>query len=220
MPLNLTPIEARIMGVLIEKHLSTPDYYPMTLNALVNACNQKTNRNPVMSLDGPAVQDAVDALRQRRLAWQVMTQGSRAPKYEYHLDDVAAFNDRQIAILCELLLRGEQTPGELRAHTARLTDFPAVAAVERALQTLIDHEKGPFTARLERRPGHKESRYRHLLGPPATLQVEEPEAADQQAGGRKSGCDRLTQLESRVEELQTQLTGLAIAFEAFKQQFE
>jgi uncharacterized protein YceH (UPF0502 family) len=224
MTLKLTPTTERVLGALIEKQMSTPDTYPLTLNALVNACNQKTNRDPVLGLDVETVQTAVDALRQQRLVWQVMTQGSRVPKYEVHLDDVAIFNDRQLAILCELLLRGQQTPGELRTHTARLTDFPAVAAVERALQTLSDHDNGPFVVKLPRQPGHKENRYRHLLGSEeAPLADKPPEALSTNGrtrGKHGSGCDRLTEVASRLDALQAQVDDLARALTEFKAQFE
>ena len=121
----LTPVEARILGVLIEKQMSTPDYYPMTLNAVVTACNQKTNRAPVMDLDEPEVREGLDRLRQRRLVWQVKTQGSRVPKYEHNMGAAAEFSERELGLLCELLLRGPQTPGELRARSSRLVEFHA-----------------------------------------------------------------------------------------------
>ena len=111
------------MGVLIEKQLATPEYYPLTLNALVNACNQKSNRDPVMNIDDATVVSALDSLRRHHLVWQIVTHGSRTPKYEHNMKDVAAFSESQIAVLCELMLRGPQTVGELRTRASRLTEF-------------------------------------------------------------------------------------------------
>ncbi len=165
MEFNLNPVEIRILGSLIEKQMTTPDTYPLTLNSLVNACNQKSNREPVMELDAETVERALDRLRADQLVWQVKTQGSRALKYEHNMHKVADFSTRQLSVLCMLLLRGPQTAGELRSRTARMTEFNALQAVEHTLQKLADHENGSFVVKLSRRPGHKESRYIHLFSP-------------------------------------------------------
>lgn len=208
----LTPVEARILGVLIEKQMSTPDYYPLTLNAVVTACNQKTNRAPVMDLDETEVSDGLDRLRQRRLVWQVKTQGSRVPKYEHNMESAAEFSERELGLLCELLLRGPQTPGELRARSSRLVEFHGLPAVEHTLRKLSTHEKGPFAVELPREPGRKERRFHHLLGdgdptaPPAAPPVpgdDEPRPADRE---RIDGIERrLEAVEAALETLQKAL---------------
>ncbi len=211
----LNPVEIRILGVLIEKQMSTPDYYPMTLNALINACNQKTNRDPVMNLDETAVEKALDSLRRQRLVWQVKTQGSRALKYEHNIKAIVEFSDNEIGILCVLLLRGPQTGGELRSRTARLTEFPGLFAVEHTLQKLINHEKGPFAIQLPRAPGQKENRYAHLFSEEDYSQdtfefSSMPEVKD----------DRIEILEKKVDELNDELNDLREQFFEFKKQFE
>lgn len=222
MPYDLTPIEARILGALIEKALSTPDYYPLTRNALINACNQKSNRDPVMALDEGAVETALDRLRHQHLVWQVKTHGSRALKYEHNMKDVAEFTQTEVAILCELLLRGPQTPGELRSRTARLmADAPGLAAVERALEKLAAHEKGPFVLERPRRPGQKENRFVHLF-----CKVDGEEEAFESAAPSAElpdilvEKDRISQLEERIAALESALAEMKTAFDAFREQFE
>jgi uncharacterized protein len=221
MEIALNPIEARILGALIEKQMSTPDYYPLTLNTLVSACNQKTNRDPVMNLDQAAVTGGLDSLRRQRLVWQVKTQGSRSPKYEHNLKDVAEFSSSELGILCELLLRGPQTAGELRVRSARLVEFGGLAAVEHTLQKLITHGKGPFAVELPRRPGHKENRFTHLfcaLDLPAELS--EPSPAAPPEGGAAAETDRIAALEKTVADLQRALAEVRAQFLEFKQKFE
>lgn len=225
MDINLTPIEARILGALIEKEMTTPDYYPLTLNALVNACNQKTNREPVMELNDATVEESLVPLRNQRLAFQVKSHGSRSLKYKHNLEQVFNFNPREKALLCLLLLRGPQTLGELRTRSARMAEFPTISAVEAAVQKLIDIEGGPFVTQLPRRPGQKESRYAHLLGEEKPAE----EAADtgsvvpvppQEEPMEAPADDRLEVLEQRVEALTAELTDLREAFARFKRQFE
>lgn len=219
---DLTPIEARVLGALIEKAMSTPDYYPLTLKALINACNQKSNRDPVMVLDENAVETALDRLRHQHLVWQVKTHGSRALKYEHNMKDVAEFTKTEVAILCELFLRGPQTPGELRSRTARLLDeAPGLAAVERALEKLAAHEKGPFVLERPRRPGQKENRFVHLF-----CKVDPEEEAFEfvapSAGTPDVPVenDRVAQLAERVASLESELAELKTTFDAFREQFE
>ncbi len=222
MDITLNPIECRILGALIEKQMATPDYYPLTLNALVNACNQKNNRHPVFHLESAEVEPALNSLRQQRLVWQVRTPGSRASKYEHNLHDFADFSRRQLAILCELMLRGPQTPGELRTRASRLIEFQGVREVEYTLTKLAEHEKGPFVTRLPRRPGHKENRYAHLF---AEVEEEAEAAGDTSlaAGDTQAPAGanaRIAALEEQVRELSGQLDQLREEFRAFKAEFE
>lgn len=222
MDIILNEIEARIVGVLIEKQMATPDYYPLTLNALVNACNQTTNRDPVMHLDEAAVEEALVRLRNDRLVFQVKAQGSRALKYEHNMKDVADFSDRELAIVCILLLRGTQTAGELRSRTGRLAAFHGVAAVEHILQKLAGHEAGPFVRRLDRRPGQKENRYAHTFGKVAEPSGEDaaPRTVIAVASHEGADGDRMALLEKKVDDLAKALEDLKARFYEFKGQFE
>jgi uncharacterized protein len=221
MEISLDAIEARIIGVLIEKQMATPDYYPLTLNALVNACNQKTNREPVMDLAESDVEEALTRLRSQRLVWQVKAQGSRALKYEHNMKDIADFSDRELGILCVLLLRGPQTVGEIRSRTTRLAEFHGLAAVEHTLHKLIDRENGPFVQRIDRRPGQKEDRYRHFFSaaPEASDDMEIPETEPRPLPV-PSELAKVDDLEKKVDGLRRELEGLKERFEEFKRQFE
>lgn len=226
MEFELDPVELRILGVLIEKQMATPDYYPLTLNAMINACNQKTNREPVMNLDETTVQEAVDRLRNQRLVWQIRTHGSRIPKYRHNMEDVAQFSDRELAVLCVLFLRGPQTAGELRQRTVRLAEFHALPAVEHTLQKLAEREDEPFVMQLARRPGQKENRYIHLFANVEdTGAVFDPLESGEEIIPPKTGetipkAGRMDILETRMTELETELNDLKAAFAAFKDQFE
>ena len=158
----LSDVEVRVLGALIEKDITTPDYYPLSLNALVNACNQKNNRDPVMTLDEDAVRAALDSLQLQRLAGPASGADSRVTKYEHRLQEVFNFDRREIAVLCVLLLRGAQTPGELRGRSERMYRFEELEDVHAALDRLSQREP-PLVAVLPRQPGTKESRYMHLL---------------------------------------------------------
>jgi uncharacterized protein YceH (UPF0502 family) len=164
----LTETETRVLGSLIEKDITTPDYYPLSLNALVNACNQKNNRDPVMTLDESTVRDALASLQEKRLAGPVSGADSRVTKFEHRLQEVFNFDRREIAIVCVLLLRGPQTPGELRGRTDRMYHFEALDDIVATLDRLA-HRDPPLAAILPRQPGTKESRYTHLFSgePPA-----------------------------------------------------
>jgi uncharacterized protein len=221
MTYDLNPVEARILGVLIEKQLSTPEYYPLTLNALVNACNQKSNRDPIMSLDEAAVVEALDSLRKQHLVWQIMTHGSRTAKYEHNMKDVAAFSESQLAVLCELMLRGPQTIGELRTRTARLTEVYGFSDVEYTLKKLIADESGPFVVQFSRRPGQKESRYAHLFSQvDASEDTHESSATTLPTRYEDADDRRIDILEKKVEELQAALSDLRDQFLKFKQEIE
>jgi uncharacterized protein YceH (UPF0502 family) len=158
----LTEVEARVLGALIEKEITTPDYYPMSMNALLNACNQKTNRDPVTTLDEDAVRQAIHGLDDAKLAGAVRGIDSRVTKYEHRFSEAFNFGRREVAVLCVLLLRGPQTPGELRGRTDRLLPFDELSDVQSTLQKLIDRDP-PFVKVLPRQPGTKESRYAHLF---------------------------------------------------------
>src|ERR1700747_2978281 len=160
--LNLSETEVRVLGSLIEKDITTPDYYPLSLNALVNACNQKNNRDPVMTLNESAVREALMTLQEKRMAGPAGGADSRVTKYEHRLQEVFNFDRREIAIVCVLLLRGPQTPGELRSRTDRMYHFDALEDVVSTLDRLAQREP-PLAVVLPRQPGTKESRYMHLF---------------------------------------------------------
>src|SRR6202140_5427902 len=162
MDLRLTENEVRVLGSLMEKDITTPEYYPLSLNALVNACNQKSNRDPVMQLDEDAVRSALEGLQQQRMAGPALGADSRVTKYEQRLQEVFNFTRPEIAVLCVLLLRGPQTPGELRGRTERLHRFETLDDVQSALQKLMQRDP-PLAKVLPRQPGTKESRYVHLF---------------------------------------------------------
>ncbi len=206
MKIELTPNEARIIGCLIEKAITTPDQYPLSLNALVNACNQKTNRDPVTALDATAVQQTLDALAKKYLVAE--RAGERVPKYKHRFCNTGfgslELSDQELGIICVLLLRGPQTPGELRTRTARLCKFEDVEEVEATLKRLATREEGPFVARLPREPGKREARYAHLLGHDSHTHVAaSPDAALAEPAGDEH--QRLTDLERIVEDLRQEL---------------
>jgi len=194
-----------VLGVLIEKERATPEYYPLTLNALVNGCNQKSNRDPVMQLDDDAVTRALDTLRLKELVCLIHTAGSRAPKHAHRLGNFFNLSPQEFAVLCLLLLRGPQTAGEMRTRSGRLCAFASPSEVEAVLQGLAARDDGPFVVKLARQPGQSSSRYAHLLcGPvdagaaPATPSVSTPAAAP-------ANDDRLAVLEREVAELRAEL---------------
>src|SRR5215831_2254469 len=162
MQVTLTEVEARVLGALIEKDITTPDYYPLSLNALVNACNQKNNRDPVMALEENTVRDALSTLQEKRLAGPASGADSRVTKFVHRLQEVFNFDRREIAVICVLLLRGPQTPGELRGRTDRMYHFEALEDVVSTVDRLA-HREPPLVAMLPRQPGTKESRYMHLF---------------------------------------------------------
>jgi len=221
MEIQLNDIEARVLGCLIEKELTTPDYYPLTLNSLTAACNQKSNRFPVMSIDDTDAARALDRLRTKHLAREAFLAGSRVPKYEHKATEVWELTPQEIAVLCLLLLRGPQTPGELRNRTGRMFAFQNLDEVEETLHNLKDHGKGIFVVELPRQPGHKENRFMHLLsGEPvieSTPAVLPTEPAMLQV---RAENERIAALEETVQGLQDQLRELETKFESFKKQFE
>lgn len=218
----LTAVEVRVLGALAEKALATPDYYPLSLNALVNACNQKTGREPVMDLSEHEVADALDHLTRRRLAGSTTGAGSRVEKYRHLLEHAFELQRPEVAVLAVLLLRGPQTAGEVRSRTARLHDFDTLEATEAVLTRLAEADE-PLVAVLEKLPGRKEPRVAHTLAGPVTEQPESPGLAVPAAGAMEAARqrgDRLDEVLERVGALETQLRELQEAFDTFKTQFE
>jgi uncharacterized protein YceH (UPF0502 family) len=213
----LSAVEGRVLGALIEKDITTPDYYPLSLNALVNACNQKNNREPVMNLDQDVVSHALSTLQEKRLAGPTSSADSRVTKYEHRSQEVFNFTRAETAIFCVLLLRGPQTLGELRGRTERMHRFEHLDEVQSTLQRLIQREP-PLVTVLARQPGTKESRYAHLLcGEVADAVVawtpaSSPASADD--------ADRVQRLEVEVADLRKEMADLQQQFASFRKQFE
>ncbi len=218
----LTAIETRVLGSLIEKDITTPDYYPLSLNALVNACNQKNNRDPVMTLDESLVRDALATLQEKRLAGPASGADSRVTKFEHRLQEVFNFDRREIAVVCVLLLRGPQTPGELRSRTDRMYHFEALEDVISTLERLAQREP-PLARVLPRQPGTKESRYTHLFSgePPASAEdVYVARAPSPETAGEISLSDRVRTLEDEVSRLRQDLSEVQQQLATFRKQFE
>ena len=211
MPEILNETEARILGALVEKQLTTPEYYPLTLNSLVTACNQKNNREPVMSLTEPEVSNAIEALRDRNLVYVFYGSTSRVPKYKHMLPSVYELEPDETAIVAVLLLRGPQTLGELRERTGRMHEFGNLGEVQETLDRLMRRDE-PLLVRLPVQPGRKEARFAHLLSGEIDVEAiaaSQPTRAEQAA----SASDRITKLEEEVASLKAM-------FEEFKKQFE
>ena len=206
MNIELSPIEARVIGCLIEKQITTPDQYPLSLNALVNACNQKSNRDPVISADEAAIQSTLDHLSRKHLVIEKSGFGSRVPKFQHRFCNTEfgtlKFTPQELAIICELLLRGPQTPGELRTRAARMATFSEVGQVETMLEGLSSRADGPFVVRLPREPGRRESRYAHLFSGSVTIPALTEESTAMAAAAAPS---RLERLEEDVRQLKEEL---------------
>ncbi len=212
MSIELSPLEARVIGCLLEKEITTPEQYPLSLNALVNACNQKSNRDPALELDETAVRQVLDQLIRKYLVSEESGYGSRVAKFRHRFCNTEygtlKFSSQELAIICELLLRGAQTPGELRSRASRLCGLKDVTEVEAALDALARREDGPFVARRPRETGMRESRYVHLLGGEteesgATL---DPAPSAAAAPARDSLEQRVARLEAEVAELRALLS--------------
>ena len=217
---DLNDIEIRVLGSLIEKEMTTPDYYPLTLNALTNACNQKSNRDPVLNLEETDVVRALDALRLKGLAMQAHGEGSRVPKYRHSLSEKLFLEPEELAILCELCLRGPQTVGELRSRADRMRSFEALAQVEEVLQELMERQS-PLAVKLPRQPGRKEHRYAHLLaGEPEMMAGEQAPAPEAATLKVREEYDRIGTLEQEVEALRSEVAELRRLLEEFRAQFE
>jgi len=215
----LNQVEVRVLGSLIEKEITTPEYYPLTLNALINACNQLSNREPVVSFDEKTVARALESLREKKLAWMVTGVG-RVPKYEHRFAEALQLAEQEAAVLCVLMLRGPQTVGEIRGRTGRLYEFKELEEVELTLQALMAAQ-APLVTRLPRQPGTKESRYAHLLS--GEVQVEEREVTprlEQATIEVRQENERLARLESELADVKLELDQLKQQFLDFRKQFE
>src|ERR1700739_556352 len=201
MQLTLTPIEARVLGALIEKEITTPEYYPLSLNALTNACNQKSNRDPVLHIEESQVRKALNHLEYQSLVRSVSSTDSRVTKFEHRLQDAFNFYRPEVAVLCELLLRGPQTPGELRTRASRMHAFDDLESVQSALPRLAKREP-PLVTLLPRQPGTKEARYAHLLGESSPTASSAPPNAEAPRRGSESPPESLSadRVESLAEE--------------------
>ena len=218
MDILLNEVETRVLGALIEKELTTPEYYPLSLNALVNACNQKSNRDPVMNLDEDSVREAMRTLDKKGLAGPADNMLSRVTKYEHRLQEAYNFTRHETAILAELLLRGPQTPGELRTRADRMHKFDDLGIALSTLQRLMKREP-TLVKVLPRQPGTKEARYAHLLSGDVELPPQESAAGAAPTSSAGSG-DRIARLEDQVENLQKEIAELKQQFAAFRKQFE
>jgi len=215
----LTENEARVLGSLVEKDITTPDYYPLTLNALVNACNQKSNREPVMNLNEEMVRQALHSLNEKGLSGTASAADSRVPKFEHRMQEAFNFTRRETAVMCVLMLRGPQTPGELRGRTERMHRFEDLTDVQSTLQKLMTRETEPLVKVLPRQPGTKEARYAHLLSgdkpewdaPPAPIESRTENSAD---------GERLAALEEEVAGLKRDMAELKQELAGFRKQFE
>ncbi|MEN8106796.1 MAG: DUF480 domain-containing protein [Pseudomonadota bacterium] len=211
MDIRLTPYEARVIGCLLEKHRTTPEHYPLSLNALTNACNQKSSRDPVLELEEATVQDTTDALMKKHYVVEKSGFGSRVTKYQHRFCNTEfgalKFSEQELGIVCVLLLRGPQTPGELRTRTERLCKFQDIHEVESTLDQLMQRDDGPFVVKLPREPGKRETRFAHLLG----SEIEMREAAAPVyavSAGHGADSDRMEQLEQIVNQLRDEIATL------------
>lgn len=216
---DLDPFEIRVLGVLAEKEALTPDNYPMSLNAIMNGCNQLSSRDPVMQLSEDVVHDTLQRLMQRKLVNGMSQAGARVVKYEHRMRIKWTLEQDKVAVLTVLMLRGLQTAGEIRARTGRLHEFKSVADVEAALQFLID-KYPPLVARLERAPGTKEPRYGQLLGGEIDVARADSAFGSASAPAVPSSSSRTAQLEQEVAALRSEVDELKAQFAAFRQQFE
>ena len=215
----LNDVEARVLGSLVEKQVTTPEYYPLTLNALTLACNQKNNRNPVTSYDETEVMRALESLREKNLAYVFYGSNSRVPKYKHVMPEVLHLSQPELALMCVLLLRGPQTLGELKDRAARLHEFATLEDVDQTLNELSAKEPEPLVIRLPRQAGQKEARFAHLLcgeiNVEAMAEVEAPRRPS-----RAGESERVSALEQQVDSLRADVTSLQKQFEEFKKQFE
>jgi uncharacterized protein len=221
MEIQLSDVAARVLGALVEKEITTPEYYPLSLNALVNACNQKTNREPVMNLDESEVAAALRSLSELELAGAADTSDSRVRKYEHRLQEVFNFTRPETAVLCVLLLRGAQTPGEIRGRGERLHHFEELSDVQAGLQKLM--QRDPVLVKvLPRQPGTKESRYAHLLCGDVqdSQRGEKRDSVGEISRGLATDAARVARLETELAELKNEVTELKQQLAQFRKQFE
>lgn len=222
MDLILNPAEVRVLGSLVEKQTTTPEYYPLSLNALTHACNQKSSRDPVVAYDEKTVTQALDSLRDKKLVWLFRGVDSRVPKYGHIFPEAFDLNNKEVAVMCVLMLRGPQTVGEVRGRTGPLYSFESLADVEATLEGLIDREEGQnLVMKLPRLMGMKESRYAHILsGPIAVEEIEVALRTESRAGKAQALEERVNSLQEEIIALREELAALKQQFSDFKKQFE
>jgi len=221
--MQLTQTEVRVLGSLIEKQITTPEYYPLTLNALTLACNQKNNRNPVTSLAETEVEQALDSLRDKNLAYVFHGSTSRVPKFKHVMPEIFELTPPQLAVMCALMLSGPQTVGEVRGRATRLYEFESLGEVEETLHALGTRESEPLVTRLPRQPGRKDARFAHLLCGEVNVEQMLEQTAAGNAGHRsprRSDAETVAGLTERVETLSSEVESLRRQFEEFKKQFE
>ena len=215
--------EARVIGSLIEKQVTTPEYYPLTLKALTNACNQTSNRDPVVSYDEKQVARALDSLREKNLAYVFYGSDSRVPKYKQMMSDIFRLTPQELAVMCVLMLRGAQTIGEIRGRTNRLYEFADLAEVEATLESLIARDDPALVARLPRAAGQKEARYAHLLSGEVAVPEQPPQShprVEPVMHEVRAENERVSRLKTEVETLRREVAELRQQFEEFRKQFE
>jgi uncharacterized protein len=215
----LTAIEVRVLGSLIEKQITTPEYYPLTLNSLTLACNQKNNRNPVTALTEAEVEKALDSLREKNLAYVFFGSTSRVPKYK-HVADNLHLSPPELSVLCVLMLSGVQTVGEIRGRAYRLYESSGLEEIEQALHSLSTKDPEPMAIKLPRQPGQKEARFAHLLTGAVQIEELDGEQPVSKQTRRSAEAEKVVSLEHRVEALAGEVESLRLQFEQFKKQFE
>lgn len=218
MDIVLNDIEVRILGCLIEKELTTPEYYPLSLNGLTNACNQKSNRNPVLSYDEADVSQGLESLQEKGLALKTLTAGSRVTKFLHTFLDKFDLSTHEIAILCELMLRGPQTVGEVRTHAGRMSEFKGLEEVENTLQALMDYDPA-LAMKLPRETGRKECRYMHLFYGTFNEEPAVHNISSELTAQESPVRERISSLEKETTSLRKELEELKLAFAEFKSQF-
>jgi uncharacterized protein len=217
----LTETEARIIACLVEKETTTPEYYPLTLNSLTAACNQKSNREPIVSLSEETVEKTLEILRANNMVYVFYGSTSRVPKYKHRLAQTFELGPQETAIMCVLMLRGVQTIGELRDRTSRMYEFPGLNEVNETLESLLKRDDDdPLIIKLERQPGQKEARYAHLLCGSEFAENSQPVAKESRAAQSAADAERLIKLEQEIVTLREELTTFKTEFEEFKKQFD
>jgi uncharacterized protein YceH (UPF0502 family) len=218
----LTEVELRVLGSLVEKQITTPEYYPLTLNALTLACNQKNNRNPVTAYSETTVAEAVESLRTKNLTYVFYGSNSRVPKYKHVMPEIFHLSHSELSLMCVLMLRGAQTVGELHGRSARLFDSRGLEDVEETLGLLIAKDPEPLVIRLPRQPGQKETRFMHLLSGEIDIEAiaTELQSPREAGSGRPGAGERIANLEQEVERISGEMQSLQRQFEEFKKQFE
>ena len=217
---RLNDIDVRVLGSLVEKEITTPDHYPLSLNALVNACNQTSSREPVVSYDDPTVSAAIDRLRRQSLVRGIQRSDSRVTKYQHLLRDALGLSTRELAVLDVLMLRGPQTIGEIRNRGSRLADLETLADVETILAMLADRASGALVAKLPRQPGQKDIRFAHLLSGDPVVTVSDSADGELRSQAKVADDDRVAALSENVDELRKEVADLRVQLESFRKQFE